>query len=308
MEFDCFRGVSFFRKGNLPLYANMGATNTKSVVYGMNAQCSPNKLGKNVFLVYDVPDYLQFNQQHPKGLQLKSIPQYEGFFCNLTHADTVESYLNTAISKSSRAKLRNYENRLNKEFEVHFKMVWGEISNEEYKLLFDQFHTLLIQRFEEKQIVNNNLAPTEWAFFKEVTLPMLRNKEAGLFVSYIKDKPVAITLLNFSGTHVYDVIRVFDIEFSQYRIGSISIIHQLDWCIRNNFKVLDFSKGYYDYKKSWSTNSYMFHYHIWYNPKNMVSTLIANLLALTFKLKYWARKKHLLKTVHKIRYRMGNKP
>ena len=115
LEFDGFQGVSFFKKGSLPLYANVGATNTKSVVYRVDSQYNPNKSDKNVFLVYDVPDYLPFDSQNHVGLQLKSIPQYEGFFCNLTHADTVDTYLNTAISKRSRAKLRNYENRLNKE-------------------------------------------------------------------------------------------------------------------------------------------------------------------------------------------------
>lgn len=308
VEVDCFKGISFIKKGKLPIYANVGATNTKSVIYRTYTPCSTDQFGNAVFLIYDVPDYLGVHPSYLNGLKLKSVPQYQGFLCDLSNFESVEDYLNVTVSKRSRSKLKNYENRLKRDHEVRFDMLWGEISNGQYEVLFERFHSMLVRRFAEKQIVNNNLDPTEWAFFKDLTLPMLRNREAGLFITYVKDRPVAMTLLHFSDTHVYDVIRVFDIAFSHYRIGSISIMHQLEWCIKNNYDVLDFSKGHYDYKERWSTNGYLFHYHIWYNPKNRVSLLIAHVLGLTFKLKYWARKKDLLNMVHKIRYRLGNNP
>lgn len=307
-DFDCFKGVSFIRKERFPLFINIGATNTKGINYAIDHSHLPNKIGSSVYLLYDVPNYNCNKEQKINGLKLKTIPQYEGFICNLAKSNSVEEYLQGTISKRSRSKLRNYTNKFHKSFEVTYKMVWGNLSDKEYESLFDQFHGLLVQRFEDKQIVNNNLNPIEWAFFKDVTLPMMRSKEAGLFVTYLKDRPITITLLNFSGSHAYDVIRVFDIEFTKYRIGSISIMHQIDWCIKNNFKALDFSKGFYDYKKRWSTDSYMLDYHIWYNPKNLTSLSIASFLILKFKLKYWARKHGLLEVVHKIRYKMGAKP
>ncbi|MBR9853729.1 MAG: GNAT family N-acetyltransferase [Algicola sp.] len=308
LNVECFKGISFYKKGRLPIYSNVGATNTKGIHYNIDSLAMTVTDDNKVYLIHDVPDFAPLHKQRSNGLRLMTIPQYKGYICNLNNKSCAEGYLVSNLSSRSRSKLNNYRNKLKKEFSVSYQLVWGDISEKEYDGLFKKFHELLIRRYDEKQIVNNNLDPTEWSFFKDVTLPMMRNKEAGLFVGSVNGNPITITLLNFSKDHVYDVIRVFDIDFSQYRIGSLGIIEQIDWCIKNNFKVLDFSKGHFDYKERWSNVSYMFNYHIWYNPKSLISWGIANLLVAKFKLKYWARKQGILKSLHKIRYRLGHKP
>ena len=308
MNCDSFEGISFYKKGRLPVYNNVGATNTKGIHYCVNPSTMPIANDNRAYLIYDVPDFGFRREQIPNGLRLISIPQYEGYICDLANEGSAEGYLTTNLSSRSRSKLRNYGNKLKKKYSVEYQMIWGDVPEKEYDDLFEKFHDLLVRRFDEKQIVNNNLDPKEWSFFKDVTLPMMRNKEAGLFVGSVQGNPIAITLLNFSKDHAYDVIRVFDIDFSEYRIGSLSIVEQIDWCIKNNFKVLDFSKGHFDYKERWCNRSYMLNYHIWYNPKSLMSRGIAQLLATKFKLKYWARTQGIHKSLHKIRYKLGHKP
>lgn len=305
---DCFEGISFYKKGKLAIYNNVGATNTKGIHYSTNHSSMTIVNDNKVYLIYDVPDFGFHDKQIPNGLRLITVPQYEGYICDLTNEKSAEGYLTTQLSSRSRSKLRNYGNKLKKKYSVEYQMIWGDIPEKQYNALFEKFHELLIRRFDEKQVVNNNLDPKEWSFYKDVTLPMMRNKEAGLFVASVQGNPIAITLLNFSKDHAYDVIRVFDIDFSQYRIGSLSIVEQIDWCIKNSFKILDFSKGQFDYKERWCNRSYMLNYHIWYNPKSLMSRGIAILLATKFKLKYWARRQGIHKSLHKIRYKLGHKP
>ena len=69
------------------------------------------------------------------------------------------------------------------------------MDDESYDYVFSYFKTLLRKRFFSKKTNNNNLNPQEWAFYKDVTLPMIRNKEAALFVTYDENKPIAITVI-----------------------------------------------------------------------------------------------------------------
>ena len=307
LEQNCFSGVEFCKSKPAPLYINIGGTNTKGMPYGVNAESRTASLKNKVFLIYDVPGYVDSPSGLPNRFKLKKIPQYPGYLCDFGDATCLEDYLDRQISKRTRSKLRNYQNRLNRDHKVRYRMVWGDIPYEEYDALFGKFHALLVKRFEDKQIVNNNLDPEEWQFYKEVTFPMLKTKEAGLFVTYFGDLPVAITLLNFSEKKVYDVIRVFDIAYSKYRIGSIGILKQMEWCLANGFNVLDFSKGHYDYKKQWSNREYIFQYHIWYDSGSPRCILLTMALALKFGLKYWARKYNIQESVHKLRYRLRPK-
>lgn len=267
---DFFKGVAFCKSRPDSLWINIGGTNTKGVPYGIDPKGNFEPLMNKVLLIHDVPDQQEVPEVRSiPGFRCKKVPQYPGFLCDFGACTGLEDYMQLQISKRTGSKLRNYRNRLHRDHRVDYKMIWDDVSIEDYEVLFEQFHSLLIKRFEDKQIVNNNLDPIEWQFYREVTYPMLKEKEAGLFVTYIGDHPVAFTLLNFSGNRAYDVIRVFDIGFSNYRIGTLSLMEQIAWCIENKFKILDFSKGFYAYKKQWGNRAYMFHYHLWYDPKNL---------------------------------------
>lgn len=305
-NFPFFDEILFVKNNFLGVYCNVGRTNTKGISYS-TGRISP-EIKKKCFLIFDVPEYFKIEPtQETTCLKLIKIKQYQGFLINTENQESIEKYLSSNFSKSSRYKLKKYKKKFEKCFKVDYKMFRGPMERQEYDILFDYFRELLEKRFDEKQITNNNLYPKEWEFYQEVTYPMILEKKAGLFVIYDSGKPVGVTLNYFSNDILFDAITVFDIEYSKFHLGSITIMKLIEWCIQNNFKSMDFSKGYFDYKKRWATNNYNFEYHIYYDHKSVTSTIKATILSIYFKLKQTMREKHLNEKLHRLTYRLKNK-
>ncbi|OEK08533.1 hypothetical protein A8C32_03510 [Flavivirga aquatica] len=297
--------LPFVKNKFLPLYYNIGKNNTKGVNYILSKNIAPDYKGR-VFIVYDVPDYTP-TDTFLNNLGVHKITQYHGFKCNLKNYNSLNDYLLKVISKKSRSKFKGYLRKIKDALNITHKVYYGTISSEEYNSIFNTFEILLKKRFFNKKTNNNNLNPKEWAFFTEVTLPMIRNKKAALFVTYDNTKPIAITLTNFSDTVMYDVIRVFDIDYSKYRPGIVGVMKQIEWCLENKFEALDFSKGYYEYKKRWANEPYWFEYHIYYDKKSFLACYIALIYKLFYSLKLFLRKNDLINYAHKLLFLRNKK-
>ncbi|NMH88225.1 GNAT family N-acetyltransferase [Flavivirga algicola] len=305
-EFSFIDMITFVKHKKIPVYFNTGATNTKGISYNLSDKISNDYKGKT-FIVYDVQD---FNTDIPKavnGLSCYKIRQYPGFICDLNNYDNLHKYMLDVISKKSRYKFNSYKKKLESDYGISYKMYLDDITNDDYESLFTSFNFLLKKRFLEKKTVNNNLNPVEWEFYKKVTFPMMKKKQAGLFVVYNRSTPIAITLLNFSKTNMIDVIRTFDINYSKYRLGTVSLMKQLEWCFKNNISALDFSKGYFEYKKRWANKNYMLEYHIFYDKKSFKSKLIAFLYKQFFKFKLFLRKNNLTHLIHELSFILNKK-
>ncbi len=315
-HFNCRSGVYFFNivsklafvKTKLfPLYYNVGKNNTKGISYKLS-NTSDHCLKGKVAVICDIPTYSNTVtlENHP-NLKLKKIIQYPGFRCVLKNYDTLDNYMLDVISRKSRSKFRSYKKKIEQTFgQSAYKVFFGDISDKDYTFIFEEFRALLKKRFIHKKTINNNLTPREWDFYKEVSLPMIRNKEAALFVIYDGEKPIAITLTNFSKNIMFDVIRVFDIDYSKYRLGIAGIMKQLEWCIENKMKALDFSKGLFEYKQRWSNDNYWFEYHIYYDKTSLIARFVAFFVILFYKFKLFLRRHDLINLAHRalfFRYR-----
>ncbi|HDZ14234.1 MAG TPA: GNAT family N-acetyltransferase, partial [Pricia sp.] len=191
--------------------------------------------------------------------------------------------------------------------DVRYVMYKGAMSRDSYDEIFESFRQLLEKRFHDKQITNNNLDPKEWKFYHEVTYPMLLEGKASLFVIYDGKKPIGVTLNFFSENILFDAITVFDIDYAKFHLGSITIMALLEWCLENNLKTFDFSKGFYDYKTRWATTTYDFEYHIYYDTKSILARSIALSLKKFFELKQQLRQKDINEKVHRLTYRFKNR-
>lgn len=298
--FNFIPNLPFVKSRFLPLYCNTGKNNTKSVSYNFSDKKTKDYKGR-VFIIFDIPTHLNtITPDKDSKIGIHKITQYPGFRINLKGYSNLNDYKLDVISKKSRYKFKSYAKKIDSSINIYHKVYYGNIDNETYEFVFGYFKTLLRKRFFNKKTNNNNLSPQEWAFYKEVTLPMIRNKEAALFVTYDTDKPIAINLVNFSETTMYDVIRVFDIDYAKYRLGVVGIMKQIEWCIENNLKALDFSKGYFEYKKRWSNQPYWFEYHIYYDKKSLVPCLIALAYKQFYTFKLFLRRHDLINFVHKL--------
>ncbi len=308
IKFNFIKNLSFYKPTILPFLVNSGKNLSKGISYSLDDTNGGN-LGKHVFLIYDVPTYFKINVPiQVENLKLKGVKQYPGFLIELSGFEDFNDYLVSTFRKSSRYKLKKYKKRLEHCFAIDYKMFYGSISKIEYDFIFKYFRLLLEKRFSSKRITNNNLNPKEWNFYYEVAYPMIKEKKASLFVIYDGQKPIGITLNYFSDNIVFDAITVFDIDYSKFHLGSVTIMKLVEWCLEQKFEILDFSKGYFDYKKRWSNKVYDFEYHILYNSKSMWARLIALIVKKYFETKQYLREKRINEKLHKLTFWMAKKP
>ncbi|MBD1262700.1 GNAT family N-acetyltransferase [Maribacter polysiphoniae] len=303
-----FLKTLFFEKHQfLPLYINYGKTHTKGISYTIENSDVEEIVGK-VVLIYDVPTYFTTAELPKNRIKRYQIQQYPGFLIDLESYRDVNEYMVGTFKKSSRYKLNKYKRKLESCFDINYKMFHGEISKDEYESIFASFNALLTKRFDEKQVTNNNLEKEEWDFYHEVAYPMILEKKAGLFVIYNGNLPIGVTLCYFSEEILFDAITVFDIDYSKFHLGSVTIMKLIAWCIEQKLKIFDFSKGYFDYKVRWGSKKYDFEYHILYDSKSLIAQVLALAIALFFKFKQFLRDKNVNEKLHRITYKLKNKP
>lgn len=305
LKFHFIEGVNFYKTSLKCVLFNIGKNLTKGNYYTIkNAEDYKGK----VFIIYDVPSHTKMPNhfEDVNKLKLYKANQYPGFLIELGKYANVEAYIQATFSSQTGTKLRRYTKRLEICFDISTKMFYGDIDRKEYAALFEDFMGLLKRRFSDKQVVNNNMRPSEWMFYKEVAYPLILAKKASLFVLYDNNVPIAISYnYNFDNTLV-EAITVFDIDYMKFNIGFIKNLKLLSWCYDNNIKKLDFSKGYFDYKKRMCSLEYNFEYHILYDNKSIKARILAFLYYNFYEVKFFLRKKGINTTFHILTYFISN--
>lgn len=294
-------GINFIKHSYLPLFYNIGKTNTKGINYDI-INGKANSLRKKVILIYDVPEYFDvITNKLPENIAIHKTKQYPGFLIDLNKYNTLDQFMGT-FSKRTRYKFNKCKRRLNLSFSIEHKVYFGQIEDEQYEYIFSNFRRLLEKRFDDKGVTNNNLEAKEWSFYKEVTLPMIRDKQAALSVIYENGNPIAITL-NFIGDGVlFDAITVFDICYHKFNLGYVHLMYLIDWCLKSDLKIFDFSKGYLEYKENWANLRYPFNYHIIHDTEHIPSSIIAFGLRQYFRFKQKLRELNVNKVLHKLTF------
>ncbi|WP_422080659.1 GNAT family N-acetyltransferase [Ulvibacterium sp.] len=306
IPFSFFENLLFIKHRFLNLYTNVGKTFTKGITYCITNP-NPKELGSKVFLIYDVPAYFASVEPPRDPLKRIRVKQYPGYLIELKDYKDLNDYMNNAFNRKSRYKLRSYKRQLEANYNISYQMYYGDMSKTEYNLLFEQFRQLLVKRYDDKKISNNNLEAHEWSFYKEVVYPMILKKQASLYVIFDNEKPIGI-MLNYLSMHaVHIAITVFDIDYRKSNVGTVNIMNLIQWSLENNFKIVDFSKGHYDYKQRWGSIKYDFEYHIVYNSNSVCSKSIAFFLQHWFKLKQYLRDKKVNELLHKFTFMFAGK-
>jgi CelD/BcsL family acetyltransferase involved in cellulose biosynthesis len=115
-------------------------------------------------------------------------------------------------------------------------------------------------------------------------------------------EPVGVMLNYMSEETIHVAITVFDVDYSKFSVGTVNIMKLIEWALENRYRVVDLSKGHYDYKKRWGSLKYNFEYHILYNSKSLYSTFLAVSLKIFFGIKHFFRKLGVNELVHKISF------
>jgi CelD/BcsL family acetyltransferase involved in cellulose biosynthesis len=162
------------------------------------------------------------------------------------------------------------------------------------------FKDILGKRFDEKNTFNTVLPM--WDFYEELIYPLIIEKKVVLNVVYNEAQPIAMSI-NFLNDDVLMVsIRTFDVDFNKMNIGNIEIYKLVEWCLENDVKTLDFSKGENYYKKRWTDTEYFYDHHIVYDKNSPSAVVIANGIVAFFKLKQFLRDKNVNSLYTKLKY------
>jgi hypothetical protein len=303
-KFEFIEKVSFYKAKYVALYINIGRNLTKGLDYSINYLANDYK-GK-VFLIYDVPEYFKLEKfkNSETNLKLKKIYQYKGFALDFNDFETPEDYVNSRISSKNRRGYRSRLKRLETCFDIKYDFLFGEVNQIKFDELFKQFHSLLSKRFSGKGVNYHHLEDKKWHFYKELVYKLLSEKQASLFTIYSGDKPIGITLNFHSEDIAFVTITVFDSDYFKFNVGKASIVKLLEWSYEQNIKIMDFSKGEFDFKYEWCNLVYDFKYHVLYDSKSIKASLLASIVEKSFKLKLYLREKNVNILYRKLLHRL----
>lgn len=239
---------------------------------------------KNITIVKDVPEYLDAQINEDSGWKIRKLKTFKGSLINLNNYKDETDYLSKTFSSSRRSKFRTNQKRLEKCFNISYKTYYGDIDKEEYESLFDKFLEFINRRFDQKQLINNDLV--RWKVYRDIAYPLILSKEACLFVIYDGDKPISISFNPIHGKTIFGYIRGYDIDYGKFYLGFTDIIVQLQWCFENNFTTFDLLKGEYEYKSQWTDTQYYFEKHLIFNSSLLLTALRARLIIFKIKTMY----------------------
>ncbi|WP_400078944.1 GNAT family N-acetyltransferase [Winogradskyella sp. R77965] len=287
-EFKFLDGVKFIKGNYSGQYVNIGGNYTNGLFYEINEEETDFK-GKS-FLLYDVPQYLQSDINFNGDLKVIKLKQYKGFYINVEQYESIDDVvLKCYSSRKSRYNFRRSLKQLEEKHNISSKMFFGDIDRNDYDTLLKDFRQMMEIRFEGIN-TENTLLPM-WDFYEEVLFPMINESKVALFVIYDSEVPIAISI-NFAFEDTFVVaMRTFDIEYSRLGIGNIEIYKLVEWCLENNVKTLDFSKGESDYKKRWCDTDYVFERHIIYDSNSLKAKTIAKTVSGLHNFKQYLRDK-----------------
>ena len=274
-----------FNEGSLhPWYQNPVQNTLTGKSYEMTYKYSDEEKKNWFFKVYDVPDYISARPKVlPKGFRLKKIPQYQGFLVNVSGVTTVDEFLENQLSNRSRKRLKRSIKALQRSHSISHKIFFGHIEQKEHHLLFEVFAHFLKKRFNEKKTYNRYL--TRWNFYETRSYEMINEGKASLFVMYCDEKPICITLNFHLEDVVFSELEGFDIAFSQYNLGDISMFQHILWCLDNDVKIIDLAMGKTLFKVKWSNHTYRFQHHLYYATYKIGA--LTQMLFESLKLNLW---------------------
>lgn len=280
---------SIFVDNHIPPYYQEAIVNTLDNNYiKLPIDQAPIKGKDGIDVVPNIPDYLTAPLNiGDTGFKCTRVRQYQGYLVHLKGGIDCKSYLSEQLSKRNIKNLYAKQRKLEAGHKISYIFHYGDIAKDHYDFLFTEFYTMLKRRFLEKKMYNNNLL--NWKFYYDLAYPMLLEKKASLFVIYDGQKPITMTLNFHLRDIVFSYIQTYDIDYSGYNMGDISMVKHIEWCKENDFSVFDLAMGQTDYKLKWCNHIYNFEHHIFFNGSSSFSSVKSYILSQKLRLRQYLR-------------------
>lgn len=223
------------------------------------------------WLIKLFPSYFGFKEKTPQRLRLKKIFRVKGFAIDLSNLDSAENYLKIQFKPNFRTSLRRRLKGLETCFDIRYEMFYGHIAPKQYEFLMQNLHTMLFRRFDQRN--DENMALKRWNDYLKGTIAMINEKKASLFVIYDNERPIQISLCYHHRAIMFLAIPSYDIDYAKFGLGNLAIKKILEWCIDNEYAMLDMGYGAFDYKVKWCNETYDLEHHLFYNRSSALSRL-----------------------------------
>ena len=285
---------SIFVKNHVPPFYSKKSINTlnnNSITLPKTKEVKSQN--NDVILVANVPDYISVQLElNGSKVKCKEVRQYKGYLVYLKDVLDSKAYLTEQLSKRNIKNLFAKQRKLERNHNISYTFHYGDITEEHYDFLFSEFYNILKNRFLEKQMYNNNLL--NWKYYYDLAYPMILEKKASLFAIYDGERPITLTLNFHLNDIVFSYIQSYDINYSAYNMGDISMLKHIEWCKKNNFSVFDLAMGQTDYKLKWCNHIYNYEHHIFFNSQSLFSRIKALVLQNKLSLRQYLRDKEII--------------
>lgn len=278
----------------LPYYSRLTFNSDNSLFYSLNEN-EDNQVNK-VISISLFPSYLSPDFAYKKNINVIRLPQKKinGFAIILKENIGVNDFLKLNYKKKFIQNNNRYLNRFQNCLNPIYKLYFGKITHDKYNYLMSKLKKMIEVRFSQRGVISQNIQ--DWEYYLKRSYDLINSKHASLFVIYVNEEPVQITLNHHYKKKLFVTITSFDIKYSKFSLGNIAIYKTLEWCLNNNYQLLDMAYGELPYKKAWSNYIYNFEHHILFKKNSLTAKLGAEIEAGIIKTK------NMLKSINLDRY------
>lgn len=222
---------------------------------------------KRVISVSLYPSFLNYSLAVKKHVVFKKIVQKKitGYAVLLKEHKNLESLLRSDYKKSFRDNIKRLVNRLETCFDVRYDFHFGNIEKQHYDTLMLALKSMLVKRFDQRGDQTDVLKT--WDHYLESTYSFILQKKASILAIYANEKLIHVCVNHHFKNILFVSVPSYDINYSKFALGNISIYKLLEWCLQNQYYMLDMAYGDLEYKRRWSNCLYGFEHHI-FAPKN----------------------------------------
>ena len=288
-----------FKQDNQVLYQRANSKNSCADLDGVySISLFPSYLSAK--LAFDAPKMI-----------LKTIPQKKimGFAIEIPYRTDFETFFKQKYSKRFRSNIKRFVNRFESCFNVNYLMFYGVISKKEYEHYMLCLKKMLRARFNEKG--EENRVINQWEYYYDSTYELIKSKKCSLFVIQANNEVVHVCVNRHQNKIINISIPSYDICYSKFSLGNISIYKILEWAVERNYEFIDMEYGAYDYKRRWSNRIYHFDHHLFYPSRKGLGYLLGKIEFLKLKTKNllkYLRVDVLIKSIKQIRRSSAKTP
>ncbi|WP_271784561.1 GNAT family N-acetyltransferase [Aquimarina algiphila] len=267
-----------FEKNSIPkIFSKIESFGSDESLVNSNYDKNIVENSDRIYSVFFIPDYLKpvFNHQ---VFNAKKINQFfKGYAIFLDGFISADAYIKHRFRSNAKG-IRRRIKRLESCFQISYKTYFGSIEKEEYDVLMDCLHEMLVKRFEQRNDVSQSLL--RWDHYVKMYYSLINEKKASLFVVMNGDTPIVVSLNHHFNERLFSSISSYDIDYGKFSLGSVEIYKKLDWCIANNHKSYEMGMGDLSYKREWCNHIYNFEHQIIY-PKKSISAYLGAMIEYT---------------------------